>query len=148
MPAKFGPDTAICLRLQLRQAALPELSANWFTSPAELTGHQKLCSMTDSEAALNTHPVVSRVSVSLLVRTPIHGIEHLGQTDTFRSLSETELEPRNHSMTDSEAALNTRQVVSRGSVSLQPFTVKLPAKFGPTLLSAFAFNPVRQVYSE
>ncbi|KAH3868174.1 hypothetical protein DPMN_031314 [Dreissena polymorpha] len=26
----------------------------------------------------------------------LHGIEHPGQTDTFRSLSETELEPRNH----------------------------------------------------
>ncbi|KAH3877373.1 hypothetical protein DPMN_001236 [Dreissena polymorpha] len=26
----------------------------------------------------------------------LHGIEHPGQTDTFRSLSETELEQRNH----------------------------------------------------
>ncbi|KAH3877516.1 hypothetical protein DPMN_001389 [Dreissena polymorpha] len=26
----------------------------------------------------------------------LHGIEHPGQTDTFRTLSETELEPRNH----------------------------------------------------
>ncbi|KAH3693278.1 hypothetical protein DPMN_192682 [Dreissena polymorpha] len=126
--------------------ALSELSSNWFTGPAEVTGHPKLYSMTDSETALNTRPVVSRGSVSLL-----HGIEHPGQTDTFRSLSETEREPRNHrsrrcrngsialselssnwftgpaevtghpklySMTDSETALNTRPVVSRGSVSL------------------------------
>ncbi|KAH3867039.1 hypothetical protein DPMN_030164, partial [Dreissena polymorpha] len=26
----------------------------------------------------------------------LHGIEHPGQTDNFRSLSETEREPRNH----------------------------------------------------
>ncbi|KAH3803309.1 hypothetical protein DPMN_157013 [Dreissena polymorpha] len=44
--------------------ALPELSSNWFTSPAEVTGHQKLYSVTDSETALNTRPVVSRGSVS------------------------------------------------------------------------------------
>ncbi|KAH3821982.1 hypothetical protein DPMN_123751 [Dreissena polymorpha] len=48
--------------------ALPELSSNWFTSPAEVTGHQKLYSVTDSETALNTRPVVSRGSVSLQVR--------------------------------------------------------------------------------
>ncbi|KAH3802849.1 hypothetical protein DPMN_156542 [Dreissena polymorpha] len=34
-------------------------------SPAEVAGHQKLYSMTDSETALNTRPVVSRGSVSL-----------------------------------------------------------------------------------
>ncbi|KAH3768145.1 hypothetical protein DPMN_169357 [Dreissena polymorpha] len=73
-------------------AALPELSSNRFTSRAEVTGHQKLYSMTDSETALNTRPVVSRGSVSLQITR----IEHPGQTDTFRSLSETELEPRNH----------------------------------------------------
>ncbi|KAH3694802.1 hypothetical protein DPMN_082243 [Dreissena polymorpha] len=72
--------------------ALPELSSNWFTSPAEVAGHQKLHSMTDSETALNTRPVVSRELVSL----QLHRIEHPGQTDTFRSLSVTELEPRNH----------------------------------------------------
>ncbi|KAH3886688.1 hypothetical protein DPMN_010701 [Dreissena polymorpha] len=33
--------------------------------PAEVTGHQKLYSMTDSETSLNTRPVVSRGSVSL-----------------------------------------------------------------------------------
>ncbi|KAH3804878.1 hypothetical protein DPMN_133170 [Dreissena polymorpha] len=76
--------------------ALPELRSNWFTSPAEVTGHQKLHSMTDSETALTIRPVVSRGSVSLPVITPLHGIEHPGQTDTFRSLSMTELEPRNH----------------------------------------------------
>ncbi|KAH3751582.1 hypothetical protein DPMN_186149 [Dreissena polymorpha] len=48
-------------------AALPELSSNWFTSPPEVTGHQKLYSMTDSETALNTCPVVSRGSVSLQI---------------------------------------------------------------------------------
>ncbi|KAH3715104.1 hypothetical protein DPMN_057810 [Dreissena polymorpha] len=47
--------------------ALPELLSNWFTSPAEVTGHQKLHSMTDSETALNTRPVVSRGSVSLQI---------------------------------------------------------------------------------
>ncbi|KAH3753716.1 hypothetical protein DPMN_188359 [Dreissena polymorpha] len=47
--------------------ALPELSSNWFTSPAEVTGHQKLYSVTDSETALNTRPVVSRGSVSLQI---------------------------------------------------------------------------------
>ncbi|KAH3861728.1 hypothetical protein DPMN_024662 [Dreissena polymorpha] len=47
--------------------ALPELSSNWFTSPAEVTGHQKLYNMTDSETALNTRPVVSRKLVSLQI---------------------------------------------------------------------------------
>ncbi|KAH3777052.1 hypothetical protein DPMN_178489 [Dreissena polymorpha] len=35
--------------------------------PAEVTGHHKLYSMTDSETALNTRPVVSRGSVSLQI---------------------------------------------------------------------------------
>ncbi|KAH3831880.1 hypothetical protein DPMN_105152 [Dreissena polymorpha] len=63
-----------------------------FTSPAELTGHQKLYSMTDSEApsALAQSCREDRCLCRL------HGIEHLRQTDTFQSLSETELEPRNH----------------------------------------------------
>ncbi|KAH3784592.1 hypothetical protein DPMN_162552 [Dreissena polymorpha] len=47
--------------------ALPELSSNWLTSPAEVTGHQKLYSTTDSETALNTRPVVSRGSASLQI---------------------------------------------------------------------------------
>ncbi|KAH3812904.1 hypothetical protein DPMN_141347 [Dreissena polymorpha] len=47
--------------------ALHELSSNWFTSPAEVTGHQKLYSITDLETALNTRPVVSRGSESLQI---------------------------------------------------------------------------------
>ncbi|KAH3839381.1 hypothetical protein DPMN_112810 [Dreissena polymorpha] len=48
----------ICRRCRNGSLALPELSSYWFTSPAELTGHQKLYSMPDSETALNTRPVV------------------------------------------------------------------------------------------
>ncbi|KAH3837180.1 hypothetical protein DPMN_110560 [Dreissena polymorpha] len=49
--------------------ALPELLSNWLICPAEVTGHQKLHSMTDPETALNTRPVVSRGSVSLQVHS-------------------------------------------------------------------------------
>ncbi|KAH3699576.1 hypothetical protein DPMN_074534 [Dreissena polymorpha] len=38
--------------------ALPELSSNWFTCAAEVTGHHKLYSMIDSETALNTRTVL------------------------------------------------------------------------------------------
>ncbi|KAH3819149.1 melatonin receptor type 1B-like [Dreissena polymorpha] len=47
-------------RCQNGSIALPELSSNWSTSPAEVTGHQNPHSMTDSETALNTRPVLSR----------------------------------------------------------------------------------------
>ncbi|KAH3896180.1 hypothetical protein DPMN_020353 [Dreissena polymorpha] len=93
MPAKFGPTLLSALafnpvrsgrstqnnttlpyffyldhrRCRNGSLALPELSSNWFTSPAEVTGHHKLYSITDSETALNTRPVVSRGSVSLQI---------------------------------------------------------------------------------
>ncbi|KAH3844971.1 hypothetical protein DPMN_087238 [Dreissena polymorpha] len=66
-------------RYRYGSIALPELSSDRFTSPAEVTGHKKLHSMTDSETALNIRPFVSKGSVPL---------QHPGQTDTFRSLSE------------------------------------------------------------
>ncbi|KAH3725542.1 hypothetical protein DPMN_051387 [Dreissena polymorpha] len=44
----------------------------------------------------------------------LHGIEHPGQTDTFRSLSETELEPRNH-----------RSRLSNGSTLMLRFLINI-----------------------
>ncbi|KAH3877702.1 hypothetical protein DPMN_001578 [Dreissena polymorpha] len=63
----FGINMKVYLRCRNGSIALPELSSNWFTSPAEVTGHQKLYSVTDSETALNTRTVVSRGSVSLQI---------------------------------------------------------------------------------
>ncbi|KAH3806567.1 hypothetical protein DPMN_134890 [Dreissena polymorpha] len=134
--------------------ALPELSSNWFTSPAEVTGHQKLYSVTDSETALNTRPVVSRGSVSLQEicvfyidcssETKLCGDNFAGVPDNvmpawrcrngsialpelssnwFTSPAEVTGHQKLYSVTDSETALNTRPVVSRGSVSLQEICV-------------------------